>query len=186
MRVQNKIGSIAGKMRQSNVINQQGTTRHIWDTLQIVAGTRYYRFFEGVNTRTFPFTNLTDNKLEAGESLACQFIYINVYDVTESTGAIAISAPPVEIYAGALAMELMNTIVMKPIRILSFIAAFNRMPNSAGNVYKLYTNQVILPLTPFTFPLHISKDPTITQGHALYVQLTVEGTGSILSPKGTL
>jgi hypothetical protein len=186
MQPQKKIADIAGKMQQRGILNQQGTTRMIWDTLPVQTGSKYYRFFEGVNTRTQPQTNLTDNKLEAGESLACQFVYINILQFLKTKSEYTIVQPTVEIYLGSLSMELMNTIVMKPIRILSFATDFNRMPNANSGVYKLFTNQVIMPLTPFVFPLYVPYDLKAIADTDLYIQLTVEGTGSILSPRGTL
>jgi len=181
---QNKISEISRKMGQRNIVKQQGTTRMIWDTLELIAGQVYYRFFEGVNTRAFPFTNLTDNKLEAGETLACQFMYLTLFDKTTPGDIWTIIPIPAEIYMGTLSLELANTTVMKPIPIMSFNPAYNRMPNAASHVFKLYTNQVITPLTNFFVNMHLLQVPAIA--HYSFIRLTIEGTGSILSPKGTL
>lgn len=186
---QQKIQQTATKYGQKSTLKNQGTTRHIWDTLEVKTGARYYRFFEGVNTRTQPYTNLTDNKLEAGETLACQFMYLTIFVYDTETpawkGTDQLSNHPA-LLLGNIGMELMNSIVMKPIKVQSFTPEYNRMPNSAAAVYKLFTNQVILPMIPFVFPLALYDDITVPAKQKFYLQLTIEGTGSILSAKGNL
>ena len=70
-----KIVTVNNAQGAKNINQQQGTTRIIYDSLPLVNGVnpkQTLRFFEGVNSRVFPFTNLTENKLQIGESIALQ------------------------------------------------------------------------------------------------------------------
>jgi hypothetical protein len=184
---QNKLQMIGKKMGQNNIVSQQGTTRHIWDTLPLVAGQLYYRFFDGVNGRVFPFTNLTDNKLEAAESLACQFMHLSIINITKATNVVnSVTGLTWGMLVGSIDFTLANTTVMKPISLLSFDPMFNRMPNNTASVYKLFTQPAIMPQLSFILTARFADIPAPAQGDDNYVRLTIEGTGSILSPKGTM
>jgi hypothetical protein len=185
MDARRKLISQADKFGLESLKKQQGTTRHLWDTLPVVTGQLYYRFFDGVNTRTFPFTNITDNKLEAGESLAIQYAILSLIE-KDDTGAVKTISPipPVSLL-GDIALEVGNTTVMKPISLLPFISDWNRMPNADGNVYKFFNEIVLKPFVPFVWQMHVPAIPTPAVGSTLYFRLTIKGLGSILSPKAT-
>lgn len=183
-----KIKRVAERYGQRSITRQQSTTRSIFDTLELKSGQLHYSFFNGVNSRTFPLTNLSDNKLEAGETLAVEFLYVNLISEKEQEGkkSVEILPPTSEILLGTLSIEVMNSIIVKPIRLLSMSPSYNRLPNPSSYVLRLLTIPVIMPLVPFVFNVILPAVPSIKENEKLYMQLTVEGLGSILSPKGTV
>jgi hypothetical protein len=65
------------KLAYMNAAQQQGTTRVIYDSLP-VDGSNTFRFFEGANSRQYPQTNLSDNKLSIDETMLLQHIYFHL------------------------------------------------------------------------------------------------------------
>ena len=54
---QNKIVGVNNKFGNTNIKNQQGTTRVLFDTLPLDGSTEL-RFFENAASRQYPFTNI--------------------------------------------------------------------------------------------------------------------------------
>ena len=86
---QSKMVDIANQFGQKNVKNQQGSTRIIYDTLELKVGQDIYNFFQNVNTRQFPMTNMQNgNKLEVGEMLTMQYAWLSIMTEKLTEGAI--------------------------------------------------------------------------------------------------
>jgi hypothetical protein len=58
----------------ANLDSMQGTTRAIFDTVPGLAAAGTMRFFENVQSRPYPFSNISQNRFETGESLAIESI----------------------------------------------------------------------------------------------------------------
>lgn len=73
-----KIERVTGKLGLAALNKQQGTHRVIFDTLPLVvsAEQQTLRFFKNVQTRQFPFSNLNQNKLDAGETMAIERMFL--------------------------------------------------------------------------------------------------------------
>jgi hypothetical protein len=73
-----KIERVTDKLGLPKLNQQQGTHRIIFDTLPLVvnASQNTLRFFKNVQTRQFPFSNLNQNKLDVGESMAVERVYL--------------------------------------------------------------------------------------------------------------
>lgn len=176
--VNDKFGNIGIK-------KQQGTTRIIFDSLPL-DGSSVYRFFEDVNTRQFPFTNLGSfgNRLQVGESLVVERTYLNISATT--AGAISsiittVGQPLIE--AGELNLEIANSQVIKPIPIRSFVPAFNKNAQFDGYYnFEFDTQIVIPPLLEFVSILRTAGAVTIADN---FLFLTFEGSGAIIAPRTT-
>jgi len=78
MKISQQIVGVNQRLGNTAVPNMQGTTRAIYDSVETVASTNQtLTFFQGVSTRTFPNTNLNNNRFEVGESLAIQGLSFN-------------------------------------------------------------------------------------------------------------
>ena len=79
---QSKAVNVNNKFGNTNIKNQQGTTRVLFDTLPLDGRTEF-RFFENSNTRTLPYTNLTadGNRLQVGETFVIQKIYFQILNI---------------------------------------------------------------------------------------------------------
>ena len=76
MKIGQQIVGVNQRLGNTAVPNMQGTTRMIFDTQTIGTSATNFtlNYFQGVSSRTYPFTNLSSNRFEVGESLAIQGI----------------------------------------------------------------------------------------------------------------
>jgi len=191
---QQKTMEVAKKFNLRRLKENQGTSRTIYDTLEILAGQEYYRFFEECNLRAFPFSNIgsNGNKLMPGESLSILWGYLNIFTITVEEGHDIkytvdnmITYP--KILLGEFSFLLGNSQVIKPIRLLEWGDQFNKNAKHQYNeVYHFNTIIEIIPMIDFIAPVRIipfvAGDLKATH---TYMQLTLEGTGSIFAPKDT-
>ena len=84
MQIAQQIVGVNQRLGNTAVPNMQGTTRLIYDsqTTGVTTDTTL-TFFQNVSSRTFPNTNLNNNRFEVGESLAIQGLSF-FYSVTPS------------------------------------------------------------------------------------------------------
>jgi hypothetical protein len=76
MQIGQQIVGVNQRLGNTAVPQMQGTTRNIYDSQAIEAATNQtLTFFQGVSSRTYPQSNLSNNRFEVGESLAIQGIY---------------------------------------------------------------------------------------------------------------
>lgn len=73
-----KIERVTSKLGMKALNKQQGTHRVIFDSLPLIisAELQTLRFFKNVQTRQFPFANINQNKLDAGESMAIERAFL--------------------------------------------------------------------------------------------------------------
>ena len=208
-----KIVRINKEFGNKNIAKQQGTTRLIYDALEInngLSGT-VLQFFQNVNTRKFPFTNLNENKLQVGESLALQrfsLLLLSTDPVTDTVFNVLpidnIAAGTNALYRSDLSISLAENTVVKSIPIHSMYAPFNKDSRFYGNVLVNagagppfeadlgiphdvfhFDNPIIIPKDiQFVVSLQLPKFVlTLTPGVKFSLLLTLEGLGSLFSPK---
>jgi len=180
---QQKMIRDANKFGNRGLKRQQGTTRVIYDSLPH-DGRREFRFFEGVGTRVFPFTNLTENKLSVGEIMTIERLYLMIF--TSIAGVVSnitttLGIPDLE--AGTFEFSQGNVNIVKPIAVASFVAAFNKDArfNDASN-FEMDTQLVIQPLLEFNAIVRASSSEVVANQ---FVRLVIEGAGAILAPRNT-
>jgi hypothetical protein len=192
LRAQNKLVDVNQRLGNDFLKRMQGTTKMIWDTLEIT-GQRKYTFFEETQTRSFPFTNVKNDSLPVGESLAVQRISLAVLTVEETEDGVFITdIDPIEslnnstlagILAGTLALDIANDVVMKPIAIQHFLPAFNKTSqNDENSIFEFNTDLVIPPQLDFSFELHAANHLPAAETKQ-YIRLIIEGVGSQFNGK---
>jgi hypothetical protein len=80
-----KIMRVGAENRMGDLSGMQPTTQAIYDTFDLSqassTGNFTIPFFQGVNAKVFPFTNLSQNRLTAGKSFAVQQFYLSIFTV---------------------------------------------------------------------------------------------------------
>lgn len=192
LRPQNKMMSVNNRLGNDFVKNMQGTTKMIWDTLEL-NGQRKYTFFTETQTRAFPFTNVKNDSLPVGESLAVQRISLSVITLDDPDDfAAGLEIESLEdfnnttlasLQLGTLSLDIANDVVMKPISVQHFLPAYNKNSGSdVGTVFEFNTDLIIPPQLDFSFEFHVPPHATIDDKKQ-YIRLIVEGVGSQFNGK---
>lgn len=194
---QQKISDVANKFGLQGLMNMQGTTRILYDTLR-TEGVTVFEFFKNSQNRDFPLTNVGSfgNKLEQGESLAILNFHLSVIRKGEISGLwdtplSAYTAVYNDLMLGEIELQLANQVVMKPIPLLNMISSFNKDSNfgqlaaESHTVFNFNTLITIPPLMDFIFRVRTTGVGFTYEGYENYLRLTIEGVGSILAPKNT-
>jgi hypothetical protein len=172
----------------TSIRKQQGTSREIYDSILVTQAERIQgftiRFFEDVQSRSFPLTNLDNtNQLTVGETLITENYYIARAQVEE--GVTQRFSPLDEFEKqGILSFELANSITIQRIPTLSSVGEFNvnaQFPEYAS--YNFYTQVVIPPLLNFVFIFRCPPNPG-ANNDTLY-RFNVAGVGSLIAPRTT-
>jgi len=180
-----KLVSASNRMGNKGIKDQQMTTVEYFDYLPYAPGTTL-NFFENVNARSFPFTNLTQNELQTGESMVIKRIWFTV--ATQVAGNITNiqtfeQAALTGQYLSQFAWFNDNVRVLKPMSLTQFQAEFNRKGwNTDNNVMHLETDITIMPLIKFSSTLRLVPGAAVAN---LFIGCHIGGMGTILSPKGT-
>lgn len=184
---QGKIIKTADKFGNNAVKYQQGTTRVIYDTLPI-SGATDYRFFENANSRQFPFTNVSEGKLNPLETLTIMRLYLAFIEVTpgDINDIVAITnldTADANFQAGQIDIKTAESTIAKRIPINSFMSEFNKSAEFDGqNNFQMDTLLTLQPELEYTFQLRIPTGVTVNN---TYVRLVVEGVGTLIAPKAT-
>lgn len=181
---------VNNKFGNSGIRRQQGSTVIKYDTLPL-DGRSEFRFFEGCQSRNFPFTNSNSegNKLGVGNSMTIERIYISIV----TTGALT-PFNPVSILALSLSSNiavltsefsflLANSTVIKNVPILSFLPDFNKMAENAVNTSFEFDTQVVIP--PLLDFIALLRTQSYVAVPNTSIRLTLEGAGAIIAPKTT-
>jgi hypothetical protein len=168
-----------------NIQKGQITSRKIYDTLPLVVASNVLKFFENCGSRTFPRTNLSQNRLEVNEVMV--IAYINFHIVTFSAaGALpVVSIEPLSttfagMYRSDFSIFLSNQQVIKPTPLDTQNPAFNYNSHHTTNeAVKMQSHLVIPPQTEFIVPLQTTNTTTSTTKE---IQCVMEGIGFLNSP----
>lgn len=204
-----KIVNVNKAQGNGNIASMQGTSRTIYDAVPLATTTvnSTYRLFEAAKTRNFPLTNLAENKLQKGESMAMEMSSLYIIECTSgTTNAVAVLplayfTQLARIYAGQLSFSIAQNQVIKKLPVSNYYAPFN--PDS--KFFGYYQVQVLAadPVTAFPFPQDVyrfNNDIIIPEGVEFYCDITVppitlpagfdfylcmriSGLGSLYAPK---
>jgi hypothetical protein len=204
-----KIVSVNSAQGVKGIGKMQGTTRILFDSVKLATTTTNttVTLFQGCNTRDFPLTNLTENKLQVGESIAMQ--RFSVYIISCSTGTLnAQGVYPLayfgaysRIYNGLMSFNIAENQVIKNLPLAALYAPLNHQSKFFGN----FTIQVLAadPITQFAVPhdtfkfdndiiippqiqffTTITLPPiTVVPGFDSYLAMKISGLGSLYAPK---
>lgn len=164
----------------------QGTTRVIYDTSGITVRDSI-EFFSEVTSKTYPATNLDQNRFQPGEGMVIKEIGLvdltANYNFTDTVNSLAV----LDFYIG-------NNRVIKdlPLTAFSTIAALNplnKVPtggisiNDVGTYIRLRTNLVIPPQVQFRATLRTLGVVTTGGEQVPYnLKLSVKGYGKLFNP----
>lgn len=181
---QQKATLVNSIMGNPSIANQQGTSRVMYDTLPM-DGRQEFRFFENVSNRTFPDTNMNQNKLQVGETFSLNRIYFSL--VTKTAEGVFVSIATfqtvTQLQGGQFSVYFDTMQVVKPIPMSSLLSEFNHNAINQSSEFFLFDSLLTLP-TDIQFrceldtPVYTPADPVL-----LYLRCTWEGFGTILSPK---
>jgi hypothetical protein len=187
---QDKIVSVNNRFGNTNIKNQQGTTRVIFDSLPLDGSTEL-RFFENAGSRQYPFTNIGSegNRLNVGETFVVQKVYFGLIEVDADTGLYA-SFDPLNAFGteswsyGEWSFLIANSQVIKQLPFLTcFYPDFaNTSVNQLDEAYSTFTDIVIPPLLEYVLTYRI---PTYTPKENYRLVCFIEGTAGILAPQTT-
>jgi hypothetical protein len=170
----------------THIKDMQGTGRTLYHFLPL-DGRTLFNFFKELNKFAFPFTNLDQNKLSAGETMSLQRAYL-VYVVFDVLTGIPTTCVPVSTVAigNSVAMSNFNfnqgnQVITKDTWTGSFKSNFNKASKFENqDVYWFDTRATILENVDFYATLQTT--PYVAIGNA-HLGLVVEGIGSILNLK---
>jgi hypothetical protein len=181
---------VNNKFGNSGIKRQQGSTVIKYDTLPLDGRTEF-RFFEGCQSRVFPFTNSNaeGNKLGVGNSMTIERIYLSIV----TTDALAPNLPTaiasfdlttnIAVLTSEFSFLLANATVIKNVPILSFVPNFNKLAeNNLNSSFEFDTQIVVPPLLDFIASL---RTQAYTAVENTSIRLTLEGAGAIIAPKTT-
>jgi hypothetical protein len=164
--------------------SMQGTTRAIYDMITGFTGTA--RFFENVQTRPYPFSNINQNRFETGEALAVESIAVLLRTVDNFTSFIT---GPNDTLNRQLILNLYigNQRVLKDFDLTianAVLGTYNGFGTTASAngfpaVVYLETPIVIPPLIEFYADLTVQS--TLGNTGFRSVALILQGTGTLLN-----
>lgn len=184
---QRQVNAFLEKTRQlgAHMDNQQGTTRIIYDTTGTQIAQNNFNFFDQVASKTFPATNLDNNRFQPGEGMVIKEIQLfdfNSFSDFQKTGLMF----------SVLDVIIGNNRVIKslPLTTFSTIAAINPLnTNTSGNsgangfptVIRLRTNIIIPPLVQFVATLRTPVSIGSSEA-PVNLKLTFKGYGKLFNP----
>lgn len=183
----NKIVEVNSGQGNRGLQNQQASTRVIYDSLALTAGQSYYRFFDNCSSRTFPNTNLSENKLQVNESIVVKWINFHILATAISgagvLGVNSIASAGAQYYRADFWLEIANSMVLKPMPLEQAFPAQNRYgQHQTSESIRMTTDIVIPSLLEFVLTLRTNTTALpalITAGS--YV-CTMEGEATIYKP----
>ena len=209
----NKIPQVTSKLGIKGISNMQGTTRIIYDSIKLVNTTTIsaIQFFENVNTRKFPFSNIPENKLQVGETIAMQRFSLSIIgvDVTNPAQPKVTGQEPLganlefrSLYRSDLSIAIAQDTVVKKLPIHTMYAPFNKDSKFCGanifgnnpgittsfevphDVFHFDNPIVIPPQIEFTATLQVNPITLpVIPNQEWHLCLTIEGLGSLFAPK---
>jgi len=188
MKVSQQIVGVNQRLGNTAVPNMQGTTRVIYDTVNIAttATNQTLSFFSGVSARVYPATNISSNRFEVGESLAIQGFSTFQYTTATPTYELTTISNILNIRGGILNFYIGNQRVIKDLEIIGysrFDMGESVSETTTSSVFRLETPIVIPPQVEFYATLQVGIENTNLNGQSFV--LAAYGTGTLLNTKST-
>jgi hypothetical protein len=171
----------------ANLDSMQGTTRAIYDSQPGLAAAGTRRFFENVQTRPYPFSNISQNRFETGESLAIESIAL-VLNTNANFVAFCTS------FFGAATLQVILNLYIGNQRVLKdfdLTYCLNQIgtTNTVGNDFTGTENfkAVVYLESPIVIPPLIEFYADLTTSAAMgnvnfsSINLILQGTGTLLN-----
>jgi len=177
----NKLVEVNASQGNRGLQNQQATTRVIYDSLPVTAAQNYYRFFDNVASRTFPYTNLSENKLQVNESLVVKWVNFHIYNSATSISVSSIATAGAQYYRADFWLEVANSMVFKPMPLEQAFPTQNRHAQHTNHESISMETDVVIPsLLEFVMTLRVQNLLAVT--NTPYYVCTMEGQATIYKP----
>lgn len=186
-----KLAMVNNKLGNPGLKRNQGSSVEVYDYVKVTPGTAgVVRFFDAVNTKVFPFTNIQQNQLQVGEALAIEYIAftritvklgkIMTFDaLTDSVNGLSLSG---------FSFLLDNSRTVKNNSLTRSFQTLNTKGGTALNsLFYPDTDLTIPPQISFTAELNLpANTDTATEGEEVYYGIHLFGTGAILNLKSNV
>lgn len=186
-----KLAMVNNRLGNPGLKKNQGSSVEVYDyTLVTPGSTGVIRFFDQVNTKTFPLTNIQQNQLSVGEALAIEWIaftrmtiragVVTTYEaLTQSVAGLALSQ---------FSLLLDNSRIVKNNSLTRTFADLNTKGGTANNsLFYPDTDLTIPTQVPFTAELNVpANTDTAAEGTLVYYGIHLFGTGAILNLKSNV
>lgn len=193
---QQKMVAVNNKFGNTNIANQQGTTRTIYSSIALDGRTNF-RFFENATQQTFPLTNIGSegNRLEVGSTFTIQKVYFVFVTYDAATNAITaltaggVLAGDVRVPFATAELDFIiaNSQVIKQLP-TSFIegAQFNSTAlNTTDHAFSFNTDIVIPPLLEYVANLRTTSYDTTALAGFTHLMCVLQGSAGIIAPQTT-
>jgi hypothetical protein len=181
--VNNKLGNPALKLNQ-------GSSVEIYDYIDVTStlgAKNTLRFFENVNAKSFPFTNIQQNQLQVGEALAIEYIAFTriVVKAGVITSFNALTQSVDSLALSQFSFLLDNSRIIKINSLTRTFADLNTKGSTSNNsLFYPDTDLTIPPQISFTGELTTpANSDTASEGESVYYGIHLFGTGAILNLK---
>jgi hypothetical protein len=187
---QDKIVAVNNKLGNSNIRSQQGTTRVLFDTIEL-DGRQEFRFFENSGSKQYPFTNVgaEGNRLNVGDTFVVQKIYFGILTTDPDTGLVENFesfnvAGWAKYMKGELSFQIANSQVIKQLPIeWSYDSVFNPTgENPRDLALGTFTDIVIPPLLEYVLSYRTIAYTAVANTRLVCF---IEGTAGIIAPQTT-
>lgn len=212
-----KIMRVTRDNYEAQVAGMQPSTIAIYDTIDLftlqAGGNNILNFFQNVNSKQYPFTNLTQNSLKAGRAFAVQQFYFLV--LTKAAGISPFTKVQTldqangfsGLVKGDLSLLIANQQVIERYPISGSVGPWNRdgifsepatsltpgsvttgeLVNWRSSAVKLLPAQpIIIPNIEFTCPVQFPPIAPPAAADTVYLQLVLEGFGTLYTSTGTI
>lgn len=186
-----KLAMVNNKLGNPSLKRNQGSSVEIWDYVKVTPGVAgVVRFFDNVNTKVFPFSNIQQAQLQTGEALAVQFIAFT--RITVKAGVIqtfeALTDSVNGLSLAGFSFLLDNSRIIKNNSLVRSFQTLNTKGGTALNsLFYPDTDLTIPPQISFTGELNLpaNTDSTV-DGTDVYYGMHLFGTGAILNLKANV
>jgi len=178
-------------------------------TVLSTTGNSVLNFFEGVNARNFPFTNLASNTFNAGQCLLVQNISFAICYIASGviTDFLPIEQSDLKpLVKGDFSLNITGSDVIKQNPLALGYAPFNpdaqfyAVSRAADNAtpavftrteggHSVMLNDTDLAITPnreFVMPVRLPRVAAVPTAATRYLQVTLSGYGTLPAVQGTL
>lgn len=187
---QQKMVSVNNRFGNTNIAQQQGTTRVLFDSLEL-SGATELRFFENVSSRNYPFTNIGSegNRLTVGDTFVVQKIYFAIGKIDGDLGTVTDLATFGangwdSFMKGEFSFQIANSQVIKQLPTEIFYNSLNPTNmNREDSAFGTFTDIVIPPLLEYVLSYRVA--PYTAESTPLRLFCFIEGSAGIISPQTT-
>jgi hypothetical protein len=188
---QQKIVAVNNKFGNTSIKDQQGTTRIIYDSLEVTSATQTtFKFFEDSASRNFPFTNTGSdgNKLGVGDTMVISQVSFSVF--FKNASGIYYNNNDLVTFQTGLGLSLFNITlannqVVKKLSLTEALGNYSKDTLTNATTIDLETEIVIPPLLNFDVELILPAGLTAPANNTLYVRCALIGVGGIIAPRTT-